>query len=472
MFKRKYVNIGLITAIVITALILLSPIDYAKSTDAETQEIYKNIKLFTVILNEIEKKYVDEEDPKKLIYGAIKGMVNTLDPHSGFLTPEEYRELRIETRGEFSGIGIEITVKDGVLTVVSPIEGTPAFEKGLKAGDRIIKINGKLTKNMTLMDAVKQIRGPRGSDVSLTVLREGSDSLIDVSITRGVVKIRSVRHRIIDGTIGYARVSTFQEETADRLKDALQEFKQGTTKLDGIVLDLRNNPGGLLDQAVQVSNLFLESGLIVYTKGRIESQNMRFEADPDVAVDRNIPMIVLVNHGSASASEIVAGALQDQKRAVIVGLQTFGKGSVQTIIPLDEDAGLRLTTALYYTPNGTSIQAKGITPDIVVEEPTQQLVPTEGAAQNKKLNYLRERDLSRHLLNKDGGEMQDKQEKEPQPAEPAAPTAPEDETKGPEATPGQVANDVQLQRAVQLLKSWNIFSHTEESSPAVTNGAK
>ncbi len=459
---KKYVNTALIFTIIISAFILIYPFRFGGGdSDAGTDDTLKNIKLFTVILEEIQSKYVEPEDSQKLLYGAIRGMMSTLDPHSAFLAPDEYKELKIETRGAFSGIGIEITLRDGILTVVSPIEGTPAFKKGLKTGDKLIKIDGKITKNMTLMDAVKKIRGPQGTDVTVTILREGVPELFDVVITRGTVKIQSVRSQILEDTVGYVRISTFQEETAKRLQEALESFQKDAPNLEGVIIDLRNNPGGLLDQAVKVSDLFLDSGLVVYTKGRLDSQNMSFDADPAMAIDQDVPVIVLVNHGSASASEIVAGALQDHKRAIILGEQTFGKGSVQTIIPLEDDSGLRLTTALYYTPNGVSIQAKGITPDIVVADTPP--IDRKDLEKIKKLNFPREKDLLRHL-DEQPNTKEDQVIEENKPAEqskPATEEPPAVETPEKDQDQKEVtgpAQDAQLQRAVEMIKSWTIFS--------------
>jgi carboxyl-terminal processing protease len=447
--KSSYWKASLLVMLCALLLVVLVPFKDKSSINASTDQTYQNIKIFAEILDEVEKKYVEREDPQKLIYGAIRGMIETLDPHSGFLTPEEYKELRIETKGAFGGIGIEITVKDGLLTVVSPIEDTPAFQKGIKAGDKLIKIDGALTKSMTLMDAVKRIRGPKGKDVILTIMREGVPKLFDVPITRDVIQIKSVKSRTINDNIVYVRVLTFQEETAERLKVALAEIKAGGKPVQGLILDLRNNPGGLLDQAVKVSDLFLDSGLIVYTKGRVESQNMKFEAHSSVEFDKNLPMVVLVNHGSASASEIVAGALQDHHRALVLGVQTFGKGSVQTIIPLEDESALRLTTALYYTPDGTSIQAKGITPDVVVEEePTKA---EEGKENNaKKQEFMREKDLLRHLEGTVPPEETTKPEQQT--------TKPEQQKETGEKPKAEEAPDVQLERAIQLLKSWAVFS--------------
>ena len=332
---------------------------------ATQDDVYAKIKILSLVLHEIQMKYVEVEKPEELIYGAIKGMVRTLDPHSSFMTPEEMKDFRIETQGSFTGVGIEITIKDGVLTVVSPIEDTPAFKAGLEAGDQILKIDGKSTKDMSLMDAVSNIRGPKGSAVVLTVFREGLDKNLEVSIVRELIPVRSVRYEILPPDFGYLRISHFQSDTADKALEAIKSLQSGDRPLKGLILDLRNNPGGLLDQSVRVSDLFLEGGLVVSTQGRIEGQNMSFEADRRVATE-SYPVVVLVNEGSASASEIVAGALQDQKRALILGVRTFGKGSVQTIIPLPDGSGLRLTTARYFPPSGRSIQALGIDPDVIV----------------------------------------------------------------------------------------------------------
>ena len=330
--------------------------------------IYTQIQLLNEVLKQIRQKYVKPKSVKELIYGAIKGMVSSLDPHSSFMTPKEYRELQIETSGRFSGVGIEITIRKGVLTVVSPIEGTPAYKAGVKAGDKIMKVDGKITKNMTLMDAVRAIRGPRGSPVILTVLRKGAKKLLDIKVTRDLISIVSVKYWLIEPGYAYIRISTFQEKTGFDLRRALRVLESRRPRLKGLILDLRNNPGGLLHQAVMVAREFLTSGIIVYTKGRIPSQNVTYSADSESAGQgrRKYPIIILINGGSASASEIVAGALQDHRRALLMGTHTFGKGSVQTIIPLSDHSGLRLTTAHYYTPSGRLIQKGGIKPDIKV----------------------------------------------------------------------------------------------------------
>jgi carboxyl-terminal processing protease len=406
---------------------------------AGTDKVYQNIEVFAEVLRQIEENYVEPKDPQELIYGAIKGMVESLDPHSAFMTKQEHKDLMIETKGSFTGVGIEITTRDNVITVVSPIEGTPAYKAGIKAGDRIIKINDELTNDMTLSDAVKRIRGPKGTELKLTVSREGSEKPLDFSITRDVIPLRSVRSYRISPDIGYVRISNFQSKTEEDLKSALRELESGEG-LKGLILDLRNNPGGLLDQAIKVSDLFLDKGLIVSTKGRDPSQNMEVSAHHNGS-SRNYPMIVLVNEGSASASEIVAGAMQDNKRALILGTKTFGKGSVQTILPLSDGSGLRLTTARYYTPSGNSIQLKGIVPDI--EFP---FVPSSQDEEEKKRpHFLREKDLKGHMPNEvDSDKTSSDQSVE--------------EGELDERAEEILERDNQVRHALQLLKSWSLFS--------------
>jgi carboxyl-terminal processing protease len=337
------------------------------SKGTETGATYEQLRLFTEVLSIVQNQYVDETAPKDLIYSAIKGTLRGLDPHSSFLDPESYREMQVETSGSFGGLGIEITLRDDILTVVSPIDGTPAYRAGLQAGDRIVKIDGLATKDMQLSDAVKKMRGKPGTKVTISVVREGWTEPKDFEIQREQIRVHSVRTHDLGGGIGYVKVRQFQEQTAHDLDQALDKFAKDGMK--AIVLDLRNNPGGLLTSAVEVTEKFVEDGkLVVYTEGRVRNQNMRFSAHAKKAYS-TIPMVVLVNQGSASASEIVAGALQDYGRAIVVGVQTFGKGSVQTIIPLSDGSGLRLTTAKYFTPKGRSIHGKGISPDIVVEIP-------------------------------------------------------------------------------------------------------
>jgi len=339
----------------------------------DTAATYENLRLFTEVLSIVQSQYVDEVPPKDIIYNAIKGTLRGLDPHSSFLDPEMYREMQVETSGSFGGLGIEITLRDDVLTVVAPIEGTPAYRAGIQPGDRILKIEGLSTKDMQLADAVKRMRGKPGSKITISIVREGWSEPKDFLITREQIRVHSVKNNQLEPGIEYIRLRQFQEQTANDLDTALDKYaKEG--KIQGLVLDLRNNPGGLLTSAVEVTEKFLEPGkLVVYTEGRVRNQNMRFSAHAKKGYSK-MPMVVLVNQGSASASEIVAGALQDWGRAMVVGTQTFGKGSVQTIIPLSDGSGLRLTTAKYFTPKGRSIHGKGITPDIVVELPKEPAV--------------------------------------------------------------------------------------------------
>ncbi|MBI5287306.1 MAG: S41 family peptidase [Deltaproteobacteria bacterium] len=394
------------------------------------QKDYEHMRIFTDALTIVQDNYTEEVDPKTLIYGAIKGMLQNLDPHSSFLTPEDYKEMQVETKGVFGGIGIEIGIRDGALTVISPIEDTPAFRVGVKAGDRIVKIGDKPTKDMSLTDAVKLMRGPKGTKVTLWIMREGFKEPMEFVITRDIIEVKSVKYRLLEEGFGYIRLVQFQERTAHDLDDALAKLGSRQGRLKGLILDLRNNPGGLLTQAVEVSDRFLEAGLVVYTKGRAPNQEMKFEAKPE-GTHPGYPMIVLVNGGSASASEIVAGALQDHKRAVILGTPTFGKGSVQTIIPLTDGSALRVTTSKYYTPSGRSIQAKGIEPDIIVED-----VRSVGEIREP----IKEKDLERHLE----GEV-----------------APDERRiKVEEKVVKAEAEDIQLKRALDYLKSWHIFQGT------------
>src|SRR6266498_2074571 len=338
------------------------------SKSADGSATYEQLKLFTEVLTIVQNQYVDEVPPKDLIYSAIKGTLRGLDPHSSFLDPEMYKEMQVETSGSFGGLGIEITLKDDVLTVVAPIEGTPAYRVGIHPGDRIVKIEGLTTKDMQLTDAVKRMRGKPGTKVTISVVREGWTEPKDFEITREQIRVQSVKNMLLEPGIEYIRLRQFQEQTASDLDTALEKYSK-ENKIQGLILDLRNNPGGLLTSSVEVAEKFLDAGrLVVYTEGRVRNQNMRFQANAK-RVFTDFPMVVLVNQGSASASEIVAGALQDWGRAVLLGTQSFGKGSVQTIIPLSDGSGLRLTTAKYFTPKGRSIHGKGITPDILVEVP-------------------------------------------------------------------------------------------------------
>ena len=347
------------------ALLLFGLILQALAASKAKDEVYRKLKLLTEIMEIVKKEYVEEVDYGKLLDGAIQGMLRSLDPYSSYLSPDMMKELEVETKGSFGGLGIEIGIKDGVLTVISPIEDTPAWRAGLKPGDKILKIDGEPTKGLSLMECVKRLRGPKGTKVTITIMREGFSEPKDFTIIRDIIKIKSVKSRELEKGYLYVRIVQFQEQTAADLKAAISSYVQ-KEEIKGIVLDLRNNPGGLLDQAVEVSDLFRKEGLIVSVKAR-GGKEIVYEAKPKGTFP-DWPLIVLVNHGSASASEIVAGALKQHHRAIIMGTTTFGKGSVQTIIPLEGGAGLRLTTARYFTPLGTSIQDKGIEPDIRVEE--------------------------------------------------------------------------------------------------------
>jgi carboxyl-terminal processing protease len=390
--------------------------------------------------------------------GAISGMLLSLDPHSSYLKPEDFKELQEETEGSFSGIGIEVTIEEGILTVVSPIAETPADRAGLKAKDLIIKIDGETTQNMNPMDALKKLRGPEGTKVILAVHREGWEELKEFTLTRDTIPLHSVKETFLEPGLAYIRITNFQSQTTKDLKDALQKL-QKQHPINGLILDLRNNPGGLLDQAVSVTDIFLDEGLVVYTKGRVREQNMTFQAHSNGG--KNLfPLVVLVNEGSASASEIVTGAIQDHKRGIIVGAKTFGKGSVQTILPLPEGAGLRMTTARYYTPNGRSIQATGITPDVVVpfitgEEKTKKSSPSV---------IIKEADLRNHIPNPNQLEAPDQTPAPKQEQAPVFQNEP-DTTEEPAGATDPSGNseiglekDNQLRSALNILKSLKIYS--------------
>lgn len=392
------------------------------STGGDNKEIYEYLKTFSDVIDLVKKNYVDEVKDKEIVYAAIKGVLESLDPHSSFLPPDMYKDIQTETKGEFGGIGVEITIKDGFPTVITPIEDTPAFKAGIKSGDHIVRIDGKPTKNMSLVSVVKLIRGAKGKPVILTIMREGFTIPKDFTIVRDIIKVKSVKYRMMDDQYGYIRIVQFQENTSKDLNNALDEL-QKKNNIKGILLDLRNNPGGLLEQAVEVSDKFLSEGMIVYIEGRNkEDSKMKFYAHKKD--DYIGPLVVLVNEGSASASEIVAGALQDYKRAIIVGTKTFGKGSVQTIFPLGDGSGVRLTTAKYFTPKGRSIQAEGVVPDIVVES-----------------NIVRSKERPLPVLEKDLEKHTDA-EKEIQ--EPKT-----DDVKRLES------EDFQIYMGLQMLKSWD-----------------
>jgi len=408
---------------------------------ADIDSTYEKLKVLADVLAIVERNYVEPVNASNLINGAINGMLETLDPHSSFMNPEVFKEMQTETRGSFGGVGFEITIRDKVLTVVAPIEDTPASRAGIQPGDQILRIDGKSTKDLNLMEAVKLMRGPQGTQVTITIMRSGFTEPQDFTMTRATIPIRSVRSKMLEEGYGYIKINQFIEKTHPDMKAALSQMESKDATLKGLIFDLRNDPGGLLEQAVKVADEFLESGLIVYTEGRVEGQKMKFYAQKK-AKDHDYPLIVLVNAGSASASEIVAGALQDHGRAVILGMQTFGKGSVQTIIPLEDGSAIRLTTARYFTPSGRSIQAQGIVPDIVVLD-----LSAEGrrAAPSR---FIREKDLEHHLRG----------EGEKTSPEKILERSPE-KTKKKEGIAGaETQEDPPLERALELLKTWRILN--------------
>jgi carboxyl-terminal processing protease len=442
--NKKRVVMGV--AILISALVIFIGISSQRHCSAEGKgSDYESIELFTDVMAIVKKSYVEEVDTKKLIYGAINGMLASLDPHSSFMPPDSYKEMKIDTKGAFGGLGIEISIKDGVLTVISPIEDTPAFKAGIKAGDQIFKIDDKFTKDLNINDAVKRMRGQKGTKVILTIMREGFEKPQDFPLVRDVIQVKSVRSYLLEDGFAYIRIAQFQEKTDEDLGRFLKSLKEENKgELKGLILDMRNDPGGLLDQAVRVAEHFVDEGqMIVYTEGREKESKMQFTAKKG-SKEPKYPIVVLINGGSASASEIVAGALQDHKRAIVMGTQSFGKGSVQTIIPLSDESGLRLTTARYFTPKGRSIQAKGITPDIVVE---RLELPKEPVGKKDSM-HLREKDLENHFEVENKGAAKDVKKEEKKDDKKDKPVDPKLET---------LKNDYQVMRALDLLKGWEIL---------------
>lgn len=395
-----------------------------------TDNKYDALKRFSQVLDLVERYYVEPVTRPELIEGAVRGMLQELDPHSSYLDIKEFKEMQESTSGEFSGIGVEITLQNNRLTVVSPIEDTPAYEAGMKSGDIILEIDGESTQDFSLTDAVQRIRGPRGEPVTLTVLHPDDNTPIRLTIVRDSIPIVSVKNRSLDDGYLYLRLTKFNERTTRELHEAVDAYREDHP-LKGVVLDLRNNPGGLLDQAVSVADTFLDDGMVVYIKGKAEESRTDYVAGPQSS-DIEVPMVVLINAGSASASEIVAGALQDHKRALLVGERTFGKGSVQTIIPLSDQSGLKLTTALYYTPSGRSIQAEGVEPDLVI--PFEPVREDRERIETVRSMIVREKDLKRHLSNGNGGKEEDGKSVEAENAE------------------DMLARDNQLRMALQLVK--------------------
>ena len=370
-----------IKAFALAAILAFSSPAIARENSSET---YRQLSLFGDVFERVRSEYVEDVSDEQLIEAAVNGMLSALDPHSSYLSPKNFREMQTQTRGEFGGLGIEVTMENGFVKVVSPIDDTPAFRAGLKSGDLITHLDGEPVQGLTLSEAVEKMRGKVGSDLRLTVQRESLDPF-NVTVTRDIIKIRSVRSRIEGGNIAYIRITSFSEQTTSGVEQAIQSLKKkAESKLAGIIIDLRNNPGGLLDQSVRVSDAFLNQGEIVSTRSRRPEESRRFNAKAGDITD-GLPIVVMVNGGSASASEIVAGALQDHRRAIVLGTRTFGKGSVQTIIPLSGNGAIRLTTARYYTPSGRSIQAKGIEPDIVVEQVKVEKIARPGLKREEDL---------------------------------------------------------------------------------------
>ncbi|HME42946.1 MAG TPA: S41 family peptidase [Syntrophorhabdales bacterium] len=431
MSKKARLSLGLLLAAVFLTGVMAGIPARTTVEGAEAREPYEYLKTYAEVLDIVKEQYVDGVSDKDLVYASIKGMLSSLDPHSSFLTPEEYREQETELAGEFGGIGIELTVKDGFPAAMQVLEGTPAFRAGLKPGDEIVEVDGKATRNMSPDDVLKHIRGRKGKPVTLTIMRKGFRRPKKFQIVRSSIKIKSVTFKLLDDAYGYIRIAEFQEQTGKDMEAAVKELqKSAQGSLQGILLDLRDNPGGLLDQAADVADRFIADGLITYTEGRKEDQKLRFYAHADH--DYLGPLVVLVNEGSASASEIVAGALQDTRRALIVGTRTFGKGSVQTIFPLADGSALRLTTSRYYTPMDRSIQADGIHPDIVVNSDVT-------GRKGRSFTHTREEDLERHLQGA---------------GEPGAKTSPGNIRKDQDLVRDQtVEGDFQLAIGLSVLKS-------------------
>jgi carboxyl-terminal processing protease len=370
MRKTSLIFLGAVAGAALTLLVVQPhSLLIGSSAKAAASDTYRQLNLFGDVFERVRADYVDKPDDTKLIESAINGMLTGLDPHSSYMDPKSFRDMQVQTRGEFGGLGIEVTMEDGLIKVVAPIDDTPAAKAGVMANDIITMLDDEAVQGMTLNEAVDKMRGPVNTKIKLTIMRKGIDKPVVLTITRDVIRVKSVRSHPEGDDVGYIRITQFNEQTTDGLKDAITDLKNklGEDKIKGYILDLRNNPGGLLDQAISVANAFLEKGEIVSTRGRNPDETQRFDARPSADLVSKKPLIVLINGGAASASEIVAGALQDHKRATLIGTRSFGKGSVQTIIPLGAGNGaLRLTTARYYTPSGRSIQAKGIVPDIVV----------------------------------------------------------------------------------------------------------
>ncbi len=425
---------ALAAGLIVATGMLVAPFGaLAEETKPSSDLPLDELRIFAEVFGRIKNDYVEPVDDRRLLNFAIEGMLSGLDPHSAYLNEDDYRDLRVGTSGEFGGLGIEVGMENGFVKVISPIDDTPAKRAGVQAGDIIIRLDEKPVKGMTLDEAVKMMRGKPGTELTLTIVREGADKPLEITVVRDVIKTVSVKQRLIDKGYGYVRISQFQARTPEDMLNGIGKLKrEAGGSLKGLILDLRNNPGGVLNAAVAISDAFLTDGTIVYTEGRIRDSQLKFKAAPDDVLD-GAPIVVLVNGGSASASEIVAGALQDHQRAVIMGQQTFGKGSVQTIVPVNERTAVKLTTARYFTPNGRSIQAEGIVPDIKLGN----VRLTRGEEQAPK---LKEADLARHLVNpEEDGEVE-------KPAQPK-----------PKSEDEEAENDYMLSEALNLLKGLAIL---------------
>lgn len=446
-----------------TALIaspfLLPPVIEA----AESSETYEMLKLFGDVFDRVRTDYVEPVKDTDLIEAAINGMLTSLDPHSSYLNEKGFKEMQVQTKGEFGGLGIEVTMDNGLVKVVSPIDDTPAFKAGVKAGDYISHIDEKPVMGLTLSEAVEKMRGKVDSKVKLTILREDAPEPIDLTITRAIIKIKATKGQAMDD-IMYVRINSFAESTTESMRAEIERQKKeiGSDKVRGLVLDLRNNPGGLLDQAVTVADSFLKQGEVVSTRERDPNNTKRYNAHSgDEIIPESIPMVVLINNGSASASEIVAGALQDHKRAVVLGIKSFGKGSVQTVIPLPKHGAIRLTTSRYYTPSGHSIQAKGITPDIEVQPAKIEVIKTE--------RMIKEADLRRRLSNLEEEKKQEKEEKGKPAKQEIKDTLgeivkDEKQKKALEREELGTAEDYQLQRAIDLLRAVSVYKKVSSAN--------
>ena len=449
MFIRKTRNVKLWLLMVIAVIFWTIGTGFS----ASDEEAYEELKTFSDVIDLIEREYVDEVNTKELIQKAIQGMVHSLDPHSSLLPPDAFKDLQIDTKGKFTGIGIHITMQDGFVTVISPIEDTPAYDAGIKARDKIVKVDGKATRD--LREAVKMMRGPKGTKVTVTILRAGTKKPLDFELIRAVIPIVSVKSIGIEPGYAFVRLSQFSSNTTRDLEKALTKLESESTPIKGLILDLRNNGGGLLDQAIKISDLFLDKGEILSIKGRENKNTKVFNASPS-SVQRTYPIVVLINGGSASASEIVAGALQDQKRAVILGTTSFGKGSVQTVETLRDGSGLKLTIARYYTPSGRSIQAKGIEPDIMLKP--RRLDETEFDEQR----FIKESDLANHLEaepGEKGKKDEDEDRTKEEEKEKKSQMREVDFRVGPLTVEG-LRTDNQAMRALEILIGYNIFKNS------------